>query len=113
MNRRFPQPVRVSDLIGLAVVDDYDLTIGYVRNVVRTPEGKIVLVVSAGGWLGPWFGLGARLVPVPIEAVAILGRHLAALDMPREEFAAAKPWSQAHGQPIAPAEVIRIAIARR
>jgi hypothetical protein len=112
MNRRFPQPVKVGDLIGLAVLDDYDLTIGYVRHVVRTPQGKIQLVVTQGGWFGPWFGLGTRLVPVPIEVVVILGRQLAAFDMPRQEFAAAPTWSGGDS-PIPPSEMIKIAIARR
>jgi hypothetical protein len=113
MNSRFPQPVRVGDLIGLPVLDDYDVTIGHVRNVVRTPHGKIQLVVTYGGWLTGWFGWGARLVPVPIETVAILGRQLAALDMPPKEFAAARTWSATDGQPIPPNETIRIAITRR
>jgi hypothetical protein len=38
MLRRFPQPVRVGDLIGLRVLDDDDSTIGFVRQVVRTPQ---------------------------------------------------------------------------
>jgi hypothetical protein len=113
MNMRFPQPVKVGDLIGLPVLDDYDLTIGYVRRVVRTPQGKIQLIVTQGGWLGPWFGWGARLVAVPIEVVAILGRQIDALDMPRREFSAAPTWSEKNDETIAPAETIRIAIARR
>ena len=40
MRRRFPQPVRVGDLIGLPVLDWDDSTLGYVRHVVRMPEGK-------------------------------------------------------------------------
>jgi PRC-barrel domain len=113
MNSRFPQPVRVGDLIGLPVLDDDDLTLGHVRNVVRTPQGKIQLVVTQGGWPTGWFGWGARLVPVPIEAVAILGRQIAALDMPPKEFAAARTWTNTDGQPIPPNEMIRIAITRR
>jgi hypothetical protein len=112
MSRRFPQPIKVGDLIGLAVLDDYDLTIGYVRQVVRTPEGKIRLIVTQGGWFGPWFGVGARLVPMPIEVVVILGRQLAAFDMPRQEFAAAPTWSGSDS-PIPSSEMIKIAIARR
>src|SRR4051812_21390625 len=45
MRRRFPQPVRVGDLIGLPLLDWDDSTLGYVRHVVRTPEGKIQLIV--------------------------------------------------------------------
>jgi PRC-barrel domain len=112
MSRRFPQPIKVGDLLGLAVLDDYDLTIGYVRHVVRTPEGQIRLIITQGGWLGPWFGIGARLVSVPIEVVVILGRQLAAFDMPRQEFATTPTWSGSDS-PIPPDETIKIAIARR
>jgi hypothetical protein len=45
--------------------------------------------------------------------VAILGRQIDALDMPRREFSAAPTWSENNDQTIAPAETIRIAIARR
>lgn len=112
-NSRFPQPVRVGDLIGLPVLDYFDATIGYVRNVVRTPAGKIQLIVTQGGWPAGWSTWRARLVPVPIEVVAILGRQIVALEMSRDEFAAARTWSNADGQPIAPSESIRIAISRR
>ncbi|MGD0149980.1 MAG: hypothetical protein ABSB77_15480 [Xanthobacteraceae bacterium] len=40
MNRRFPQPVRVGDLIGLPVLDDRSSTLGFVSQVVRTPAGR-------------------------------------------------------------------------
>ena len=84
MQRRFPQAVRVGDLIGLPVFDDDSRTLGHVRRVVRTPQGKIKLIVAYGGFLG----FGARLVAVPIEVVGIFGRQLASLDMPRQEYAA-------------------------
>lgn len=66
MERRFPQPVRVGDLAGLPVLDDRASTIGFVRQVVRTPQGAIELIVSCGGW----FGRGSRLVAVPIRSSA-------------------------------------------
>jgi hypothetical protein len=109
MNRRFPQPVKVGDLIGLPVLDWDDITIGHVRHVVRTPAGKIQLITTYGGW----FGWGERLVPVPIEVVAILARQLAALDMPRKDFDAAPTWQASQTTPIPPEEMIRIAITRR
>jgi len=37
---RFPQPVRVGDLIGLPILDLHASTLGYVRRVVRTPQGR-------------------------------------------------------------------------
>src|SRR6266567_6503150 len=39
MSRRFPQPVRVGFLIGLPLLDWSDSTIGYIQQVIRTPEG--------------------------------------------------------------------------
>jgi hypothetical protein len=109
MRRRFPHPVKVGDLIGLPVLDWDDITIGHVREVVRTCEGKIQLIVTYGGLLG-W---GQRLVPVPIEVVAILARQLAALDMSRAEFDKAPTWSASQTTPIPPDEMIQIALTRR
>ena len=68
MNRRFPQPARVGDLIGLPVLDDNDVTLGYVRKVVRSPDGKTRLIVSYSKWFG-WFVSFFFPVAVPIEAV--------------------------------------------
>ena len=109
MRRRFPQPVRVGDLIGLPLLDWDDSTLGYVRHVVRTPEGKIQLIVNQGRL----FGWGGRLVQVPIEAVAILARQLDLLDISVEEFRAAPAWSAATTQPIPSDDMIRIALSRR
>lgn len=109
MQRRYPQDVRVGDLIGLPVLDDDDRTLGRVQSVVRTPEGKIQLIVPFGGFLG-W---GQRLVAVPIEVVAIAGRQLAALDMTRAQFDAAPAWSEPLGRPIPPGNSIRIGLYRR
>jgi hypothetical protein len=108
MNRRFPQPVRVGDLIGLPVLDDRASTLGFVRQVVRTAQGKTVLVVSYSGWFG-WFG---RPVAVPIEVVGIEGRQLASLDMPRSEYAAAPTWQGADATVLPDDATIRIALAR-
>ena len=39
--KRFPQPAQVSDFIGLLVLDLNSSTLGYVRQIVRTPAGEI------------------------------------------------------------------------
>jgi hypothetical protein len=109
MQRRYPQPVKVADLIGLPVLDFQDRTLGYVRGVVRTPEGKIRLIVPYGGFLG-W---GRRPVAVPIEVVAIAGRQLAALDMTRAELDAAPAWNDPASRPLPPGDTIRVGLYRR
>jgi len=113
MNRRYPQPVKVGFLMGLPVLDDRDSTYGYIREVVRTGDGKIVLVVPYRAWLGwaptDW---GRKDVAVPIETVAILARQVAALDFSRQDFAAAPAYTPS-GTVLPADETIKIAVYRR
>jgi hypothetical protein len=108
MRRRFPQPVRVGDLIGLPVLDVSMSTIGRVRQVVRTPQNRIKLIVAYGGW----FGWGARLVAVPVEVVGIEGRQLASLDMADSEYAAAPTWQNNDATVLPDDATIAVALAR-
>jgi len=77
MARRFPQPVRVGDLIGLPVLDDQDSTIGYIHEVVRTPTGKIQLVVPYGHFdKAPTYEAARNTTLGPDEMIKIaLGRR--------------------------------------
>ena len=109
MNMRFPQPVRVGDLIGLPVLDDDDSTLGRVREVVRDPNGRIKLIVG----YSRWWGLGGRPVAVPLEVVVILGRQIDSVDMKPAEYAAAPTWVAGTDAPIAPDQIIRIGVGRR
>jgi len=111
--RRFPQPARVRDLIGLPVLDWSDNTLGHVQRVVRTRDGRIQLIVRYGGWFG-WIGWWQRPVAVPIEVVALIGPHVGALDMTPEQFRTAPTWQpSAEFIEIGPDETIRVAITRR
>ncbi len=69
---RFPQPVRVGDLIGREVlrpVESQDV-LGRVRRVVRDRNGEILVVLDFGGLLG----FGARPIAVPVDAMVLLGQ---------------------------------------
>ena len=111
MQARFPQPVRVGDLIGLPVLDD---SASHARLCPRRScerqQDKIELIVAYDGW----FGWGTRPVAVPIEVVGIAGRQIASLDMPRKEYASAPTWqpSEAGAQAIPNDTTIRIALSR-
>jgi len=111
MQRRFPQPVRVGDLIGLPVLDDSHRTLGFVREVVRTPQNEIDFIVAYNGWCG-WCSWDARLVAVPIEVLGISGREIASLDMPRSEYATAPTWQRADAMVLSNDDSIRMALAR-
>src|SRR6516162_11576853 len=60
---RFPQPVRVGDLLGREVlrpVESQDI-LGRVRRVVRDSNGQIMVVIDFGGI----FGFDSRPIAVP------------------------------------------------
>ncbi|HEY2527602.1 MAG TPA: PRC-barrel domain-containing protein [Xanthobacteraceae bacterium] len=106
--KRFPQPARVGDLIGLPVLDLNSSTLGYVRQVVRTPAGSIEFIVGYSRWWG-WFG---RPVAVPLEVLGLEGRQLVSLDMAPGEYAAAPTWHDGGAAPLAADATIRVALAR-
>jgi acyl dehydratase len=66
---RFPQPVRVGDLLGRDVLQPVESRslIGTVRQVARTPDGTLVVVVSLGSVLG----FGGRRVAIPVDAMVV------------------------------------------
>jgi hypothetical protein len=106
--KRFPQDARVGDLIGLPVLDLSSSTLGYVRQVVRTPAGEIKFIVKYSRWWG-WFG---RPVAVPLEALGIEGRLLVSLDMLPSEYAAAPIWDGTEVTPLPADATVRVALAR-
>jgi len=105
---RYPQPARVGDLIGLPVLDLNASTLGHVRQIVRTPQGKIELIVAYSWWWG-WFG---RPVAVPLEVVGIEGRQLVSLDMAPDAYAAAPTWHGAAAAILPADTTIQVALAR-
>ena len=71
---RFPQPVRVGDLIGREVlrpVESQDV-LGRVRRVVRDANGQIMVVVDFGGFLG----FDSRPIAVPVDAMVLVGQDM-------------------------------------
>jgi hypothetical protein len=106
--KRFPQPVRVGTLIGLPVLDEDASTLGYVRQIVRTPKGQIKLIVSYSRWWG-WFG---RPVAVPLEVVGIEGRQLVSLDMDPDEYADAPTWQGKDATALPNDATVRVALGR-
>ncbi len=50
--RRFPQPARVGDLIGMPVLDLNSKTLGYVRQIVRNSAGEIQFIIGYSPLVG-------------------------------------------------------------
>ncbi len=113
--RRFPQPVRVGDLIRRQVlrpVEQQDV-LGRVAAVARRPDGAILVVVDiAGPSLGGALGLGVRPVAVPVEAMALLGEYMALIDLTPGQLRALPTFDPAGTAPVPLDDTIRVGLVR-
>ncbi len=71
---RFPQPVRVGDLLHRLVLQPVEsqIILGRVHAVVRDAHGNVMVVMNFGGF----YGFGGRLIAVPIDAMVLLGQDM-------------------------------------
>jgi hypothetical protein len=99
------QTVRVSELIGLPIVDADRAVMGRVRTVARALDGKVELIMPIGGLLG----FGERLVPVPLDNVALAGAQIAVIEVPPHRFQQSPTWYGSNSAELAPTEAIQIA----
>ncbi len=106
--KRFPQPARVGDLIGMPLLDLNSRTLGYVQQVVQSPTGEIEFIVEYSRWWR-WFG---RPIAVPLEALGIEGGHLVSLDMQPDEYDAAPTWHPTGSTPLPADATVRVALSR-
>jgi PRC-barrel domain len=106
--KRFPQPARIGDLIGMPVLDLHSKTLGYVEKVVQTSTGEIQFIIGYSRWWG-WFG---RPVAVPLEALGIEAGHLVSLDMSPIEYDAAPTWHDTGATPLPVDATVRVALSR-
>jgi hypothetical protein len=105
---RYPQSAQVGDLIGLPVLDLNASTLGYVQQIVRTPQNKVEFIVSYSPWWG-WFG---RPVAVPLEVLGIEGKQFVSLDMPPKNYAKAPTWQADGGMALPIDAMVKVALAR-
>lgn len=107
---RFPQPVRVGDLLGKQVLRPVEAqdVLGRIAAIARRPGGTVLIVVRLGGVLG----LGARPVAVPVEATALLGPYLAVMDLSPGQLRALPTYDSAGAQTLPSDETIRVGLTR-
>ena len=113
--RRFPQPVRVGDLIHRQVLRPVErqTVLGRVEGVARRADGAVLVVVDArnAGWRGA-LGLGARPVAVPSDAMALLGEYLALVDLTPDQLRALPTFDPAGRAPVPAGDTIRMGLVR-
>lgn len=107
---RFPQPVRVGDLLGrdvLRPVESQDV-LGHVRQVVRDSKGQILVVIDFGGF----FGFGSRLIAVPVDAMVLLGQDMEVAAFTPKELRRFPTFSPLGTAPVADNAVIKVGLAK-
>ena len=108
--KRFPQPVRVGDLLGRFVLEPVESmpTLGRVREVARLADGSIVIVMDYGGF----FGFVARLIAVPVNGMALLGQVIEVIDFEPGQLAKFPSFNPAGSKILPPGAIIRVGLVR-
>ncbi len=108
--QRFPQPVRVGDLIDRTVLRPVESqpVLGHVARVVRSGDGAVLVVIAFGGL----FGLGARPIAVPVDAMALLGADMEIVGFTPAQLRGFPTFDAAGSVPVAPDDTIRVGLAR-
>ena len=107
---RFPQPVRVGDLLGRQVlrpVESQDV-LGRVRRVVRDGDGQIMVVVDFGGF----FGFGSRPIAVPVDAMVLLGQDIEIVAFTPEQLQQFPTFSPSGTTDVADDTTIKVGLAK-
>ena len=107
---RFPQPVRVGDLLGREVlrpVESQDV-LGRVRGLVRDRDGRIMVVVDFGGFLG----FGARSIAVPVDAMVLLGQDMEIVAFTPEQLRQFPTFSPSGTTEVADDTIIKVGLAK-
>jgi hypothetical protein len=107
---RFPQPVRVGDLLHRLVlrpVESQDI-LGRVRAVVRNQQGETLVVMSFGGI----FGFGSRPIAVPVDAMVLLGQDMEVVAFTPQELAAFPTFTSAGTTALGDDMQIKVGLAK-
>lgn len=107
---RFPQPVRVRDLLHREVlrpVESQDI-LGYVRELVRDGDGRVMVVMDFGGFLG----FGSRPIAVPIDAMVLLGQDMEVVAFTPGQLRQFPTFSPSGTTPVPPDAIIKVGLAK-
>jgi len=106
--KRYPQPVRVGDLIRRTVLEPTESrsVLGHVVRVIRQDDGAYAIVIKFGGFLG----FGGREIAVPLDAMVLLGAEVEVLDLTPEQLGGLPTYSGG-GRVLGADEMIRMGLA--
>jgi hypothetical protein len=109
-SRRFPQPVRVGDLLQRQVLQPLESqpTLGWVRTVVSLADGSLAVVVNYGGL----YGLFSRPIAVPVDGMVLLGRYMEIVGYTPDQLQHFKTFDAAGTTALPPDSIIKVGLAR-
>ena len=107
---RFPQPVRVGDLLHRDVLQPVESqnVLGTVRQVVRDSEGTIRVVIDFGGFLGFW----TRPIAVPVDAMVLLGRDMEVVAYTPQQLQEFPTFTPSGSSPLPDDTILKVELAK-
>ena len=107
---RFPQPVRVGDLLHREVLRPVESqnVLGRVRELVRASNGQILVVMDFGGF----FGFGSRPIAVPVDAMVLLGKDMEVVAFTPQQLRRFPTFSASGTSSISNDAVIKVGLAK-
>jgi hypothetical protein len=107
---RFPQPVRVGDLLRRDVIQPVESQnfLGTVQQIVRNPDGTLAVIINLGGFLG----FGSRSVSVPVDALVLLGQVVEVDAFTPAQLRQLQTFSPGTAVPLPPDAVIKVGLAK-
>jgi hypothetical protein len=107
---RFPQPVRVGDLLHRDVLRPVESqeVLGHVRTVVRANDGTIKIIINFGGFLG----FGTRPIAVPVDAMVLLGQDMEVVAFTPKQLAGFPTFTASGTTPVPEDTIIRVGLAK-
>ena len=107
---RFPQPVRVGDLLDRDVLEPVEsqTVLGTVRGVVRDGNGTVEVVVDYGGFLG----FGTRPIAVPVDGMVLLGQDMEVVAFTPEQLRQFPTFSASDATAVPADTVIKVGLAK-
>ena len=108
---RFPEPVRVGDLLHRDVLQPVESQkfLGTVKDVVRERSGQIDVVISYGAGL---LGTGARPIAVPIDAMVLLGQVMEVVAFTPRQLRHFPTFNPSNTLPVDRNQMIKVGLAK-
>jgi hypothetical protein len=107
---RFPQPVRIAQLLGRVVLQPVEnqTVLGHVRGVVRDNQGQVLVVMNYGGFLG----FGSRLIAVPLDAMVLVGEVMEVAAFTPEQLRRFATFTPSGTTPVPAETVVKVGLAK-